>query len=341
MNLKAPLMVGILLISAGLSLSWFTMLTSKDVFDDDATYVVYGDFKDAAGIRSKTRVQISGIDVGKIDNIELTQRESGQIIARVRMRILKKFKLFENSKVSKVAESLLGNFRLVVSPGSPDFPVIPDGGTIGHVVSTSDMDEIQAQLKRVTTHVGEITENFAKVLAGPDGEGSIKGIMAQVEHSMAAIDIATTGLANTVSANEQVIGVILRNLGEFSKSINAMTQPDGHVNAITTDLASLTQKLDRMATNVDDMISGEVGDWEGGHSLRDSLDNLNQSLMHVTSVMRKVDDGQGSVGRLINDPSLIEKVEETLDDASDLVGGISRLEARVVLRTEYSLPFES
>ena len=79
MSPKTPLLVGLVLMLAVGGMTWFIMGTSKDTFDEDSTYVLYGDFVDASGIRPKTRLQINGIDVGKIVEFATTE-EAGVIV---------------------------------------------------------------------------------------------------------------------------------------------------------------------------------------------------------------------------------------------------------------------
>ena len=99
-------------------MSWFLMKTSKDKFSDEATYPVYADFVDASGIRWKTRVQINGIDVGKIGGIEHLRLDNGRLVARVTVRILNDYTVYQDAAIKKAAESLLGDFRLDLDPGN-------------------------------------------------------------------------------------------------------------------------------------------------------------------------------------------------------------------------------
>ena len=57
--MKAPLLVGLLLISSVISMT-FILQTGKSEFSEENSYIVYADFSDASGIRWKTRVQVNG-----------------------------------------------------------------------------------------------------------------------------------------------------------------------------------------------------------------------------------------------------------------------------------------
>ena len=47
----------------------FILQTGKSEFSEENSYIVYADFSDASGIRWKTRVQVSSLDIGRISDI--------------------------------------------------------------------------------------------------------------------------------------------------------------------------------------------------------------------------------------------------------------------------------
>jgi phospholipid/cholesterol/gamma-HCH transport system substrate-binding protein len=341
MSPRTPLLVGLVLVVATFSLSWFLLTTSKDKFGEDATYYVFADFVDASGIRWKTRVQINGIDVGKIEEIKHVRAADGMLVARVKLRILNDYELYDDASVRKVAESLLGDFRLDMLPGMPGHRQLKQGDIIANVKSRSDLDEIQDQLKQVAVNVNEVTDNFKKVLAGPEGEGSMRAIMTRVERSMEAIEKATTSLSDSLARNDETIDRVIKNVGSFSDSLAKAGGPDGDLTQLTDNLARLSSRLNKVAGSVQDMVSGEGEGWEEGASLRRSIENLNESLVRINAIARKVDEGQGTLGKVVNESGIADKVEQALDDTGELIGSITKLETQVELRTEYAVPIDS
>jgi phospholipid/cholesterol/gamma-HCH transport system substrate-binding protein len=376
---RASLLVGLVLVVTAVTLTWFVTSTSKDQFSERDTYELYADFTDASGIRWKTRVQIAGIDVGKIQSIEL-EPVNGRLVARVKILLLNQFDVYANAEIRKAAESLLGDYRLDVDPGGPydvcdegrcahrgfkcvdkrmcikpcaadnecllgqvctdstcRYKKLNAGDVIRNVQSRADLEEIQAQLKEVAQNVNEVTQSISHVLAGPEGEGSIKTIMARVERSMEAIEEATKALSGTLTRNDEAIDDIIRDVHTVSSSLARATSEGGDLSRIAGHLASVAERLDKLADNVNSAVAGEGGPGEAG-SLRNTLDNLNQSVAHLAGVTRKIDEGQGTLGRVINDPAIAEKIEQTLDDTNQLLGGVSRLETQIELRTQYEVP---
>lgn len=339
--IRAPLLVGIVLLASAFAMTWFLMQTSKDKFSTDSTYPIYADFSDASGIRWKTRVQINGIDVGKIGGIEHKRLEDGRLVARLTLRILKNYEVYQDASVKKAAESLLGDFRLDLDPGHREMGKIASGGVINRVQSVSDMDAIQSELKYVASNVKEITESFKRVLSGPEAEGSMEAILKRIETSMAALETTTRVVAQSLERNDQNFDAILQDVRTFTANLASTTSDQGDVKAITRNLASLSGRLDVMAARMGTAMYGEPGTDVADSPMRQSIDNLTESVAHLNSIVRKIDDGTGTVGRVINDPSIAEKVEETLDSTNELFGGLSRLQTEVELRTEYDVPFNA
>jgi phospholipid/cholesterol/gamma-HCH transport system substrate-binding protein len=60
------------------------------------------------------------------------------------------------------------------------------------------------------------------------------------------------------------------------------------------------------------------------------------TVSNVQDITRKINEGEGTIGRLVNDDALIRDVEEIVDDAGDFVDRITRLRAQVGLRSEYN-----
>src|SRR5512137_2557140 len=101
MSWRSPIAVGLVVVIGIASLTWFIVTTGGGRFTGRGTYILYGDFSDASGLREKTRVQISGIDVGIIDDIEHARGDDGRLVARVGIRIRDDYDIFDNAILSK------------------------------------------------------------------------------------------------------------------------------------------------------------------------------------------------------------------------------------------------
>jgi len=64
-------------------------------------------------------------------------------------------------------------------------------------------------------------------------------------------------------------------------------------------------------------------------------DNLATTLKNLDSVTGRLDRGEGTLGRLSKDDHLINEVEGVASDVGEFVGGLSRIQTIVTMRTDY------
>jgi phospholipid/cholesterol/gamma-HCH transport system substrate-binding protein len=69
--------------------------------------------------------------------------------------------------------------------------------------------------------------------------------------------------------------------------------------------------------------------------LNRSATSLESTLAHLDTVSGRLDRGEGTLGRLSKDEKLINQVEGITEDVGEFVGGLSRIQAIVGLRTDY------
>lgn len=266
----------------------------------ESGYGVYAYFEDVQGLIPKSRVLIAGIPIGYISSIRLEGAR-----ARVDMRIEQDIELYQDARVSMRSLSLLGERVLVIEPGTPGLPVIPDGGEI-------KVTDAGVQTDDILVTVNDIAQ-------------SVKKITAQMERAF-----------GTEEAGDRMQSA-LRNLSDALENIKTVTDEAGprivrimeNVELATDDLSQIIHRrrgdLDRGMAEVDDTIA----------SIHQAADQLNAVLADVKEVTGRTARGEGTIGRLTQDEALIDEVEGVAQGLNSFVGGLARLRTIVELRSEY------
>src|SRR5262249_46473049 len=70
--------------------------------------------------------------------------------------------------------------------------------------------------------------------------------------------------------------------------------------------------------------------------LQSSITSLDHTMQNMEKITDKVNNGQGTVGTLINDDSIARNVSDITENASTFVPAITHLQTIVGLRTEYN-----
>jgi phospholipid/cholesterol/gamma-HCH transport system substrate-binding protein len=289
-------------------------------------YEVWALFHDATGLVDKSRVQIAGLNIG-----EISDRRLSGMYARVTIRVKPETQLWSNATIFKKAASLLGEFYLEIDPGTPESPepltgrvvknhLLKEGDQIVNVVEAVTTTDILVQVNETLPVLRNILTDVRKITSGP-----LQDI----------VDSVHKGVDRNSAAAERLLG---------------------HIDQIALDIRGITggpsnADIKKSISNIRDITEGVrslVGKGEGevqstGEKLRGDLDkignavdNLNRTLENMAKVSEKVKNGEGTVGRLLNDDAIAQNVEQITEDAGGFIRSLTRLQTLIGLRSEYN-----
>jgi phospholipid/cholesterol/gamma-HCH transport system substrate-binding protein len=280
-------------------------------------YTVHAFLKDATGLAVHSRITIAGIPVGTIDSVKL---DNGR--ARFDIRMNKDVSLYDNSTIGKKSALVLGEATLVLTPGTEDHRKLKNGDEIVHVIEFTETADVLDEVKQIADKVRLVAEQLANAIGSEQGGRNMAAILQNLAD-------ATDAMNNTIRENRTYLKETLRNVDmittngapEFAKIL-------ANIRQITEDVRSLT------AVQQAGTPGGDVR--ETAQNLREATKTLQETLVHVNSVAGRIDRGEGTVGRLTKDETLINEVQGVVEGVNDYVGGITRLQTIVGLRTDYN-----
>lgn len=234
-------------------------------------------FTDVAGLDDKSAVRIAGVRVGKVDGIRLLP--DGTAVARLVFDGDVELRDGAWGQVKNLG--LLGDKYVDLFAGDPAKPRLPEGARIPGRVPV-EFDELTKLASDIGKDVKELTSALSGSLGGETGEAKINRIVDNV-------GALAEQLKNLVESNRQNVDVTMANLREFSSSIRET-------------LARLDRILDENQSGVKGSVAN-IEDLSG--KLRISADNLN-------SITGKLDRGEGTFGKLLNDETSHRNLNEAL-----------------------------
>jgi len=322
-----PLRVGLVVAAAAVAFGLGLYFIGANIGGDKG-YRVYAMFDDATGLGARSRVQIAGIPVGQVDAIELDQTTSR---AKVWLKIRQKYVLHRNAAVTKRSESILGDFLLDLTPGTPDQPVLKDGDELRNVIRQPGMNEVFSSLSKIAGDIGAVTENLRKLLGGEEGENNLRTIIGSLTR-------VTQGLEGIITNSQERVDGILGNVQSFTgnlRRIGAGGEED--VLAILRNTRDATAEARDILKTVGEVVGsqdrGELKQSVSG--VRQSLEKLDKSLANVQQITEKINKGEGTIGRLVNDDRLAKNLEKASSSLNDLFGGLSQLRVEIQERSEF------
>jgi len=358
---KTPLLVGLLvLVAAGAFI--FTFGTLNKGMSEADMYTVYARFDDASGLAPGTRITLAGIEVGRLGTPELDPNTPA--MARVplnlaktvvlRMGILnpKKNTWTNGAAALRRQSSLIGDYDVALSPGL-EGEIIPPGGTIPNVTGETGLPAIIKTLEdsskivfpaleKITDDIEAITGALRKTIGDDEGAKTIEKIKSDVEKTTDNVQKLTAEmrefLAGQIYPRGDNINRILINLEKTSAQLaNASTSGSERVERILERVERIANSVGRF---VDDQTASPETAKDGTVSktlagLEKSMALIEGSLENIRSVTENLEQGRGTIGRLLTDDKLITDIERVIGDIEDFTSTFSRTQIRVQFRTDY------
>jgi phospholipid/cholesterol/gamma-HCH transport system substrate-binding protein len=281
-------------------------------------YTVFVRMADASGIAQHSQMRIAGIPVGSIAAIRL---EEGK--ARIDMRMKPEIALYEDAAVLKATSSLLGEYYIAITPGTEGRRRLKDGDEIRRVIEATTTDDILRQVSSMAEKINRVAEALANSVGTPEGQENMRATLQNLAQ-------VTDALNQTVRENRDTIHNILSQV----EGITARGAPE--VDRILENTRVVTE-------NVRELVSkSEPGKQPQPGEVREVVDKVNRAssslektLSNLEVVSKRLERGEGTLGRLSKDEKLINQVEGVAEDVGNFVGGISRLQTIVSLRTDF------
>ena len=229
--------------------------------------------------------------------------------AKITMRIAPDTSIPSDSKAFIRTKGVLGDKFIQIIPGKPESPPIKDGERIVDTYTPTDIDQLINSIGEVALDIRKVSRSLGNVLGGKEGEDKLRQILDNITTS-------TASLNRIIEDNEKRISSLLINFGEFSKDIKDVSDANKeYINSIVIDIKETTTQL-KEAVEAFSMIAKKIERGEGtlGRLIHDTttIEDLNQTLAHLKSISEKIDAGKGTIGRLISDEETGQNLDETL-----------------------------
>lgn len=320
-----PFKVGLLVISASSALVWMSAQVKEGIDDSPDLTRSWALFKDVSGLAVRSKVVIAGITVGQVDKISL---EGDQ--ARVDLKLTVPVRT--DARIAKRQASLLGESYLQLTPGYQGVP-IPQGGQLKNVDYDTSPSDLMEEVRGIMLNVNEITLSLKNVIAGENGEQRLVSILDNINKVVESMNEA-------VSGNSPKIDQVVDNVINVTEEAKRFTEDFRRkANLILADAQRVSENARYITQDVREIVSK---DGAGGSSVRAamtklelSVKRLDDTLEHTRSIAQKIDEGQGSLGQLVNNDQLARSVGNFVDESSRFLSRLTRVQFQVAISSEY------
>lgn len=243
-------------------------------------YPLYARFPWGAGLKQGQPVLLSGVNVGYVGDINL--QKDGTLT--VTMRIMKDYDVPSGTVATVEPNGLFGDMQIALRPSGPSPVHYAPGDTVLAGKPSVTMADLLARLDTVSRGVRTMSDAFTIELVQNRGIADLRQTLEESARFMRQL--------NQIAAQQSI---------EISRTTAALRRTAGAIDSASVD--STVRNLQATSANM----TALTGD-------------LRQTTTHMNSLLAKLDNGQGTAGKLLTDTLLYQ-------DLRNVVGRVDSLTA--------------
>lgn len=296
MKLTREIKTAVLVIAAILLFIWgYSFLKGKDLLRSYRT--LYVQYETVEGLTSSASVTLKGLEIGRVTQITIDQN-TGNLV--VELQIKSDFPISKSSIAAIYEPGFIAGKQIAIEPNFSDKSIVAEGDTL--------KGEIR---KGLTDKVGE----------------KLVPLQEKLDKIMANADVLITGVNNVL--NQKAQEDLRKSLAELSKTMEQFHKASLSMNTILdenkTQVKGVVSNFSKISNNFS-KISDSLNKADLGKTVR----NLNKTLAKVDGIMKGLESGNGTMGKLLNDDALYNNLDKTSKELELLLQDVRLYPTRYV-----------
>ena len=253
-------------------------------------YPLYAKFPWGAGLKQGQPVLLVGVNVGYVDQVDLHQ--DGILVTT--LRIQKDYKVPVTSKAAVIPNGIFGDQAIAVTPSRPDPRAFKPGDTIPIGPSTPGIAQLTSKADSIASSVNAVTSALQQQMVAAGGIRDLRNAISSTNRLVS--DFAAI-------AEEQS--------RQLSATLTSLRRATGAIDPVKVD--STVRNLRTATANMAEMSA-----------------QLKETSGKLDMIIAKVDSGNGSAAKLLNDPGAYNDVRQLLQRMDSLVADIKKNPKRYI-----------
>jgi phospholipid/cholesterol/gamma-HCH transport system substrate-binding protein len=256
-----------------------------------SSYPVHTRFAWGAGLKQGQPALLAGIQVGSIDHLEFNQ--AGWL--DVTLKVDKQYQIPAGSNATVATVSFFGDRAVAINPPStPTGRFVAAGDTLPAGPAAPSMDQILTRVDSISRDVAVMTRAFQSEFVQGGG-----------------IADARKTVASTNRLVQQLSGIAAEQSRQISMTLASLRRATSAVDSASVD--SMVRNLNTSSANLARLTEG-----------------LHETTTRLNGTLAKIESGEGTAGKLLNDPGLYQDVRSLVSRLDSLTLDLKRNPKRYV-----------
>jgi phospholipid/cholesterol/gamma-HCH transport system substrate-binding protein len=289
MKIRREIKIGILFVVALAALIWgFNYLKGVNIFYKKLN--LFAIYNEVGGLGSANPVFLNGLKIGQIHSVYFEGGGSTRIV--VRMIVDNDVPIPVNSIARIYSSDLMGSKAIELLLGDSEILVISND-TLQSSVQASLQEEVNRQVQPIKMKAEELISSIDTLVTAiqavfnEQAQTNIAQSFISIRQTINTLEHTASSIDTMVLTERTRLAAILSNTEAVSSNIRRSNE---EITAILRNLAAVTDSLASV-------------------NLKQTFDHLDRSSVHLSSILEKIDGGEGSLGQLVNDTTLYTELE--------------------------------
>lgn len=218
-------------------------------------------------------------------------------MARVDLTLKKDFQLYVSAAAEIKSQGVLGDKHVSIYPGSPTDPPLPEGGQILNVKDKGSLDNVIGQVGDIASSLKDTAQALREAVL-EDG------------------------------TRKHVLGRIVNNIEKLTQDLSDITSENkGKINDIISS-------VDRITKSLDDVLNGD-GDESLKAQIKRTMTRLDSAMKNVDEITGKINRGEGTIGRLVNDEETVEELNTAIEGVNGFLDTAGKTQTSLDFHSDY------
>jgi len=279
----------LVIVSLILIIFLFNYLKGQNLLDSSRkVYVIYDNVE---GLGSSSSVTISGHTIGRVQEIKLAEDGSGKV--KVLLSIEDDFEFSKNSKAQLYDTGLIGGKGISIIPAFDNAANAVSGDILVGSVKPGMMDLVGQTLTPLQEKIGSmlisadsLLTNINDVFDEPT-KSSLKSGIAELETTISSFKNTSVSINQLISNNKEKLESTLTNVEDVSANLSKITDSIANANLTKTinDLQATIGNFDKLLSSIDNG-KGSIGKLLKDEGLYNNLEGASKQLEQLLQDMK-------------------------------------------------------
>lgn len=273
----------------------FNFLNGTSLFKKENT--LYAIYENVEGLQIGTKVTVNGLSVGKVATIDFLP-DSKKILVSFTLRNDVSFS--KNSTAELYEAGLIGGKSIAIHPAYDQAAQLQEGDTLITSIKPGLTDVVNQQIAPLQQKLESVLVNADSLVVGMNNTLNKEG---------------QANLANSLQNLAETLDKINRISGSLDR---LLTKQEGNLETTLTNMAKISQNVNQFT---DSLAQADINSM---------FSNFDTTLHRLNKVLNQIDQGKGTLGKLLKEDGLYQNLEASTKEIELLLRDLKEHPKRYV-----------